>query len=348
MHPRRRALASGFRPDGAYLDTPSYGLPTEATVHALEVGLDRWTRGIATMDEYDRSVSASRHLYAEIASTDPARVAVAGQVSVFAGLVVASVPRDAHVVVAEDEFTSILFPLLVSQGRGIHVELVPFDDLADAVDGRTDLVAFSAVRSNDGRLADADAIEESARRSGARTLVDVTHAMGWLPLDTTRFDYTVAAAYKWLLSPRGTAFLTLGDGADDTLQPIFAGWYAGEEVWDSIYGGPMRLASSARRFDASPAWLSWLGAAPALECIADIGVKRIHDHNLSLANEARKSLGQDPSNSPILKIPSVDPSELAAKGVRGSVRDGSVRVGFHLYNDDDDVRALVDAVAARA
>ena len=43
----------------------------------------------------------------------------------------------------------------------------------------------------------------------------------------------------------------------ERLTPHAAGWYAGEDIWGSIYGLPLRLASTARRFDASPAWMNW-------------------------------------------------------------------------------------------
>jgi hypothetical protein len=38
----------------------------------------------------------------------------------------------------------------------------------------------------------------------------------------------------------------------DGLTPHYAGWYAGDDPWSSVYGGPLRLASDARRFDVSP------------------------------------------------------------------------------------------------
>ena len=120
---------------------------------------------------------------------------------------------------AEEDFTSVLFPLLAQEARGVEVRLVPLDELAEAVDGATDLVVVSAVQSADGRLADLDAIAAAAAHHGARTLVDATQACGWLPLDATRFDHVVAAGYKWMLGPRGTAFLHTRPEARERLAP---------------------------------------------------------------------------------------------------------------------------------
>jgi hypothetical protein len=57
------------------------------------------------------------------------------------------------VLSTELEFTSALWPFL-AQGRGIETECVPAERLAEAIDGRTDVVVFSAVQSSDGRVAD--------------------------------------------------------------------------------------------------------------------------------------------------------------------------------------------------
>ena len=83
----------------------------------------------------------------------------------------------------------------------------------------------------------------------------------------TSFDFVSCAAYKWLLSPRGTAFGVVQPERLGTLRPLYAGWYAGDDPWTAIYGPPLRLARDARRLDISPAWLSWSGTVPALELL---------------------------------------------------------------------------------
>jgi selenocysteine lyase/cysteine desulfurase len=74
---------------------------------------------------------------------------------------------------------------------------------------------------------------------------EVPQAVGWLPVDAARFAYTACGGYKWLLSPRGTAYFTIRPELMDELVPHTAGWYAGESPWSSIYGRPLRLAADA-------------------------------------------------------------------------------------------------------
>lgn len=340
---RMRAI---FRPAGTYLDTPTYGLASGEVLATMQDALSAWQRGTATTAGYDQAVARSRTLFADLVGVDAEQVAVANQVSVLVGTVAASLPAGSRVVAVEGDFTSLLYPFLVHRDRGVEVRMVGLDALPDALEDGTDLVAFSLVQSADGRVADLEAVLAAAERHGARTLVDATHAVGWLPVDASRIDHLVVGAYKWLMAPRGTAFLTVGDDALASLRPIAAGWYAGEDVWGSIYGPSMDLARSARRLDVSPAWLSWVGTVPALALVHDLGVEAIHRHDTTLAATMRAALDLPEPDRPsaIVSVPDVEGVDLAAAGIRASVRAGRLRVGFHLHNDLEDVERVVEAL----
>jgi selenocysteine lyase/cysteine desulfurase len=205
----------------------------------------------------------------------------------------------------------------------------------------------SAVQSADGRLVPGglDALAAAATRHGCLTYVDATQAVGWLPFAADRFDFVSCAAYKWLLCPRGAAFGIVRWERLPMLRPLYAGWYAGDDPWASIYGPPLRLAKEARRLDISPAWLSWVGAAPALELLAEVGIAEIHRHDLALANELRARLGRPPGDSPIVTAAAEGGLErLHAAGVSGSIRGGNIRLSFHLHNTAADVDVVARAL----
>ncbi|MGH3326500.1 MAG: aminotransferase class V-fold PLP-dependent enzyme [Streptomycetales bacterium] len=340
--------ATQFSPEGAFLDTASYGLAPDTAALALEEAIDTWRTGRATAGGYDPYVSEARALFARLVGVGSGDVAVGSQASAFAGLVAASLPAGSEVVTADCEFTSVLFPFLAQERRGVRVRLVPLADLPEAIDARTSLAALSAVQSCDGRVADLAAVRDAAAGVGARTFVDATQACGWLPFDASRFDYVVCSAYKWLLAPRGAAFFAVRPERLDALIPHHAGWYAGEDVWTSIYGGPLRLARSARRLDLSPAWLAWIGAVPALRLLDQVGVAAIHAHDVALADRFRAGLGMPPSDSAIVSVPGIaDASDrLTRAGVTASVRAGAVRVAFHLYSTEADVDRAVEALTS--
>ena len=106
------------------------------------------------------------------------------------------------------------------------------------------------------------------------------------------------------------------------------------------------LASDARRFDTSPAWFSWVGAAPALELLNRIGVGAVYDHDVALANRFRAGLGMEPSNSAIVSVARDGAAQrLERAGIVAAVRGGRLRASWHLYNTDADVDAALDAIA---
>lgn len=99
----------------------------------------------------------------------PEWVAIGSQVSAPIGLAATALPPGSRVLAPEGEFTSVVFPFLVRDV--LHVDFVPLEALADAIDPWTDMVAFSAVQSANGRVADLDAIATSAEANETLTLV---------------------------------------------------------------------------------------------------------------------------------------------------------------------------------
>jgi len=307
--------------------------------------LDQWRGGRASARGYDEYVARARSAFGRLVGVPVEEVATGSQTSAFAGVVAASLPEGAEVLCAEGDFTSVLFPFLVQQERGVTVRSVALERIASEVRESTELVAVSAVQSSDGRIADLDAIAQAAHAHGSATFVDATQACGWLALDASRYDYTACSAYKWLLSPRGSAFFTVRPERLAGLVPHAAGWYAGQDRWDSIYGEPLRLADDARRLDLSPAWLSWVGTAPALELLADVGAESVGAHAVALADRLREELGLPSSRSAIVSLGAPGATErLKRADIRASVRGGAVRLGFHLYNDEEDVNAVIAAL----
>ncbi len=180
-------------------------------------------------------------------------------------------------------------------------------------------------------------------------------------MDANDYDYTAAVCYKWLLCPRGTAFLTTpagptgpADYAATPLTPSFAGWVAGERPWDSCYGPVEELARSARRFDESPSLYSYVAARHSLALVEDIGVSAIGAHDRALADRFRDGLaglGHTPvpaEGSAIVSVPGLGrhAAHLADQGIQLSDRAGNLRAAFHLYNTEADVDRLLAVLAA--
>jgi len=333
-----------WTPAGVYCNTASYGLPPRPAWDALQAALADWQGGRTSWEHWGDTTDAARAGFARIVGVDTARVAVGSTVSELVGSLVTALPAGTRVVVPDIEFTSNLFPYLV-QSR-LEVRTVPVGEVAGGVAEGAGAVAFSAVQMSTGEVADVDAIVAAAASVGAVTICDATQAVGWLPIDAARFDALVCGAYKWLMSPRGTAFVTVSERLLHDAVPPSAGWYAGEDVHTSYFGPPLRLAASARRLDVSPAWFCWVGTAPALELIEAIGVEAIHEHDLALANRFRAGLDLEASDSAIVSVDIPDATaRLERAGIVAAMRGGRLRTSWHVYNTEDDVDRVLEALA---
>ncbi|MGC5053083.1 aminotransferase class V-fold PLP-dependent enzyme [Micromonospora sp. DT48] len=336
-----------WQPQPGWLNTASYGLPPDPAWEALQDALAAWRMGRGSWESWGAETDRCRRAFARLVAVPVADVAVGATVSQLLAPVAAALPTGARVLVPEVEFTSNLFPWLVQVERGVEVRTVALEELAASVDADTDLVAFSLVQSADGTIAAYDEIVTAARAHGALVAVDATQACGWLPFDATRADVVVAGGYKWLMGPRGTAYAYLAPELRDRLRPDAAGWYAGRDPHASYYGPPLRLADDARRFDLSPAWFSWVGAAPALELLLEIGVAQVRAYDVALANRFLAGLGQPPGDSAIVTVEVPGAQEkLERAGVRAAVRAGRVRAAFHLYSTTEDVDLALDALTS--
>ncbi|MCF2527604.1 aminotransferase class V-fold PLP-dependent enzyme [Yinghuangia soli] len=334
-----------WEPQPGWLNTASYGLPPTPAYEAVLAAQRDWRTGRISWEPWGEETERARALFAELVGVPAADVTVGANVSGLLAPVAAGLAPGTRVVVPDIEFTSNVFPWMVHEPRGVEVAAVPFAKLAAAIDERTDVVAYSLVQSADGSIADDAEILAAARAAGALVVVDGTQAAGWLPVDAARYDVFAAGGYKWLMNPRGTGYAYFAPGVRDRFVPVAAGWYAGEDVHSSYYGPPLRLARDARRFDTSPAWFAWVGAAPALEVVRDIGVAAIHAHDVALANRFLTALGRPAGSSAIVTV-DVPGAEAALQraGIRAAVRAGRVRASFHIYSTEADVDAAVEAL----
>lgn len=341
----RHAFGADFDlPDG-YLNTPSIGVPPAPVAEVVEDSVRRWARAADEPSAFDEPVAVAREAFGRIIGVPADRVATGTTVAQLIAQVAAGLPDGSRVLVARGEFTSVTFPFAAQAHRGVQVVEADLAELPSRVDS-ADLVAVSVVQSADGARVDVDALRENARAADVPVLLDATQAAGWVPLDLEWADWVVAGGYKWLLAPRGASWLAVHPRAMERTVPVSANWYAGEDPWASIYGLPLRLARGVRRFDLSPVWIAQVGAAVALPWMAELDRAAVHAHCVGLADKLRTRLGLDPLGTAIVALAAPDADRrLAAAGVVASARAGKARVGFHLYNTEADVDAVVRALS---
>ncbi|WP_239097697.1 aminotransferase class V-fold PLP-dependent enzyme [Kytococcus sedentarius] len=347
-------LRDQFATTGGYLNAATCGLPTRSTSEAMARDARRWTTGDVSPVTYHDDVERARALYAGLVGVRPERVATGSQTSVFAGMIAAGVPDGGEVVVVDGDFSSLVYPFLVQadrphptrEGGRITVRSVPRAELCSSLGENTAAVVFSHSQSACGSLTGIDEVTRAASEVGALTVCDITQSVGWSPVDASAVDVTVCSAYKWMCHPRGVAYMTVSDRAMEALVPVNAGWYAGEVIWDSMYGPAMQLSGRASRFDVSPGWPLWPGAVAALEDFVQVPATQLRDHSVALTNAFRRGMGLDDSDSAIvsLGLPEAAAAAAARAGLTLSQRAGGVRLSFHVWNTQADVEAALEVL----
>jgi selenocysteine lyase/cysteine desulfurase len=337
-------------PGTIYLDTATYGLLPRPTADAMRQALARWQAGSADfVEEWERAGDETRALFARLIGAGEDEIGLVPTVSVGVGPVIAALEAGDEVVVPDQEFTSVLFPLLVAeQRRGVIVRQVPFDLVAEAITGRTRLVAFSLVQSQGGRAADLPAITAAARQHAARVLVDATHALPFYRVAEflPAIDVLVCHGYKHLLCPRGAGFCYVRRDAQDVFPPIHANWRSVDDLDSRSYGGPLTLATDARRFDVSLDWLAWVGARQSIALMVQWQEAGVLAAAQALAAELARRLGEPPPAASVVSVPVADAGEvlatLGAASIKAGAPAGCIRMAPHVYN----TRAAIDQVVA--
>lgn len=330
-----------FTPRGIYLNTASHGLLPRAARQVMDEHTETVATGTFRPDQGDAPTEEARAAYARLTGVEPDRVALSTHVSQLVGTVAASLPEGSEVLTPEREFASVVQPF--ARHPGLTVREAPLHELAEHVGPATALVTVSAVQSSDGALAPLKDLARACGDHGARLLVDTTQSAGWLVLPQVPIDYTVCSTYKWLLAPRGTAFLTGTREALAQLRPLASSWYAAEHPWESLYGSQAPPACDARRLDQAPVWGAAMALAQSLRMIEETGPAVIGAHDIALADRLRTALDREPAGSAIVSLPVSQraTARVAEAGIATASRDGRMRVSFHLYNTDEDVDRLL-------
>jgi selenocysteine lyase/cysteine desulfurase len=276
--------------------------------------------------------------------------------------------RGQDIVVLADQFPSNVYiwreKAAEAGGRIVTVQREAqaawTDAVLDAIGPGTAIVAVPHCHWADGRIVDLEAVGAKCRTHGAALVLDLTQSLGAMPIDfaAVQPDFAVAACYKWLMGPYGTAMLYV--------DPKHHGGRSIEESWINRAGADdfARLVDyrddyqpAARRFDmgekSNPPLL--MGAGAGIDFLLEFGVEAIAETlgkmTTAIAGKAAQigltaaPIGVRAPHFLALAFPGGVPDglteQLAEAKVYVSLRGSSLRVTPHLYNDAADWERLI-------
>jgi len=275
-----------------------------------------------------------------------------------------------RIVISEYEFPTVGQIAHAQELRGaevVHVRpeadgRIPPERFAEAIDERTALVCCTALSFRSGHRHDVPLIAELGHASGAIVLADSYQAIGALELDvrTLGADVVTGGTVKYLLGSAGLAFMWLRESLRSLL-PTQTGWFADEDIFrmDISDYSP---AADARRFDAgTPPVPNIYAGLAGMGIVQEAGVAAIEAHVRGLVDRFLAGLDElgarvatprgQRESGPLVCVASTDPQALVEAlrmdRVVTSSRDANLRVSLHLYNVEEDVDRLLEALARR-
>ncbi len=226
-----------FLPEGViYLDGNSLGPLPKATVERkLEVIEEQWGRSLIRSWNEHAWIDAPQRVGARVAGllgAQPNEVIVADSTSVnlFKVLVAASELSDRPVLLSESG--NFHTDLHIASGVAdllprLRLEIVPRDQVEARIGEETNLLLLTHVHYKTAERFDMAAITARAREAGARTVWDLSHSVGAVPLalNADGVELAVGCGYKYLNGgPGAPAFLYVAEALQERLVSPLRGW----------------------------------------------------------------------------------------------------------------------------
>lgn len=367
-----------WSPDAVYLNAASYGPLPECSRRAVEDFDRRRQRAQLADADFIRTHEQARDALARLVNTAPETIALTQNtnvaVNIGAHIVRAVAPAGRRrIIVSQREFPANVYPWLALRRFGFTVELVPVTpsgnpDIAriEQLIAQPDVaaLAISFVQFATGYRADVTRLGTLCRAAGVLFVVDAIQGLGAVPLDlqTSPIDVLASGAQKWLCGPFGTGFAYVRAEFCSTVEPDLPGWLSFGSMQDftRLTEYEYDLLDDATRFEVGTRpFQSCAGLAQSVELILSLGLEQVFHHSLRLQQilidwtaqrddvEITSSL-EPAERSGIICIRPPDArsahAALLRAGVTCALREGSIRISPHFYNNDEDMLRVVDAL----
>jgi selenocysteine lyase/cysteine desulfurase len=348
-----------------YLNTAAEGIPPLAVGEALSQYFRDKQLGMDGRLKHAEQWEAARALVGEFFGLSAAEVGICSSSSEAYNLAALALQLRAgdEVVINDLDFPAGATPWLQptcpaevkvwrNRDGALRVE-----DLVPLLGPRTRLVTVSLVSFFNGfRLHLPEVVAAVRQHSPALLAVDVTQALGRIPLDLTGADLVVSSTHKWILASHGGGLVGVPKARAAEWTAPAGGWFHLEDAF-----GPGRFEKAVSRPGAAsftvgmPNYPAVYAIRAGLEYIRGVGVEAIDRHArplvLSCLEEVRKlpvELLTPPEPDHVAGIlafrhPNADAihKQLHGQGIHVMSHAGRLRVAVHGYNTAADVERFV-------
>ncbi|GAA4468082.1 aminotransferase class V-fold PLP-dependent enzyme [Nemorincola caseinilytica] len=236
---------------------------------------------------------------------------------------------------------------------------------------KTRAIATPHIPCTQGQILPIKEICTLARDKGIFSIIDGAHGPGMIALDLHDMgcDTYASCCHKWMLGPKGTGFLYVRKGFQETLRPHNIGAGGDNGKWD-LLTSPVTTSdyvdSAHRYFAGTQSNGLYAGVGAAIDLINSMGADNIYRRIKYLGKYTQDSLlalgdrmelltpTEERSRSGVngFRIKGMEYNKIFSKCMENKIRIRAVtehglnalRISTHIYNNKQEVDLLMDTI----
>jgi cysteine desulfurase/selenocysteine lyase len=365
-----------------YVDVAGRGVISREARAALDAHLDERMLDGGDKAKFFELVERTRRHFAELVHAAPDEIALTKNISEGLNMVATAFnwKRGENVILCPElEHPNNVYPWLNMQRYGLEVRRVepreghiPVDEIVARIDGGTRVVTVSTVTFAPGFRTDVETLGRACRERGVLFLVDAAQSVGILDTDVNRshIDALAVSTQKGLLGLYGMGFFYCRREWAERMKPAYLARFGVDlgDAHEATLGDlSFRLAPAARRFDLGNYNFAACAAVNAsMQQLLAWRTADIERHVTGLAHALARGFlelglpvsggAPGPHLANIVTVGELSAdhygtgserynrlyAHLTANRVKLSIRRGTLRFSFHVYNNRDDVVRVLD------
>ncbi len=280
-----------------------------------------------------------------------------------------------EVIVQRNDFPTDILPWLAQAQRGVRVRqikpatghVLTLEDVERSLTASVKVVCLPLVHTFSGWPLNIAAIGQMCQKRGILCIVNVSQALGYIPLDITRLHVNacVCAGYKWLLGPYGTGFCWMEESLRQRLEYAQAYWISLMKENDLTHEDDLVLPqdTSSRRYDvfATANFFNFVPWQASIDLLLKIGIDQVNAHVMTLMDQIHTHINTErfdlisptqPEQRTGLCVISLKNREgnlalskhLLANGIHTAFWKGRIRISPHIYNTKQQVERFIKTI----
>lgn len=353
----------------AYLNSAAAGpVMRQAFDAATSFYREMMEEGDARWEEWLDRRERVRERVARFINAEPEEIAFTTNTSSGMNLIADALAGRGSVISCGLEFPVSTWPW-VHRGCGLELieardRLIEAEDVRRAMTKGTGIISLSHVQYSNGLRSPLEEI--GALKGHHAFVVNASQSAGALPLDVKRMriDALCATGHKWMTAGYGAGFVYLSRELLGETRPRAIGWLSVNNPFQMLYSNEFKVRSdaAARAEMGCPHFAGIFALGASASRLMEIGTVKIEARVLELNRSLTRRLEEagwrvlsplktEATRSAQTLVAADDPKALTeylfSRDINVTEKPEGIRVSTHLFNNEDDITRLIEALQER-